>query len=371
MKPPKRTSESTEIVVVRDAPLVLFAGPPEQNPYAQYMMNLKSKASRRSITIALDRAARIFDAIDRGWAPEDPDVNAKNYPWGALDMCARPGCREHPALSYAKASAAVNLVAAEVNPHTGKEKTSAARLMCSALKQVARYSFNLSTQEYPLLDATTRMKIDDIEPPELDGETKGRRLEDDEVERLYVACRGDSELDRRDAAIFALGIGGGPRRFELSALDLDDYKRPARVGRDSVEFVIRRGKGKKHGEVIAPPDVAVAVERWLDVRGREPGPLFTSSPGRGRGLDPDSRLSASGVYNIVERRGRQAQIRPAITPHDMRRTAITRFLERVKDLSLAQKFARHSDPKTTSKYDTRTKAALLAAFEKVSSGYKG
>jgi len=162
-------------------------------------------------------------------------------------------------------------------------------------------------------------------------------------------------------------LGTGLRRFEVVALDVRDYREPAQIGRDPVVLSVRAGKGRKHADVIGSPDVAVALEAWLAARGRAPGALFTSSAGRGRPLEPGSRLSASGIYRVCVLRGVQARVE--LAPHDLRRTFITTFLERTHDLALAQKAARHSDPKTTSKYDMRKQAELVTAFGAITSGY--
>lgn len=337
--------ESGEIILVPGGTLAPPGGPPERNPALQYLMSLRTVASRRTMKGVLDRAARIFAQLD-GAAP----VGALSYPW------AQPG-----ALSFAKVQAAVSVLDQE-------GKTTTARLACSALRGVARFAFNLG-----LLDVAERQRIDDVRPPRLERDPKeaGRRLSEEEIARLYAACAADaSPAGRRDAALLALAIGAGPRRFEISALDLADYERPARLGRDPVEIKVR-GKGRKRGVLVAPPDVGEAIEDWLRVRGRDPGPLFWRSPGRGRGLEPGSRLSAAGVYDVIVRRAREAKIHPEIAPHDLRRTAITMFLENVGDLALAQSFARHASPTTTARYDRRAHDALRKAVAGARVGYVG
>lgn len=323
----------------------------EQNPLALYLSSLRGKTSRRTMLSALGRAAKIFDAFDHGLPPDASSATAVNYPWG------EPG-----ALTFAKVQATVAIIAEELNDQ-GALKAPMAALVCAALRGLARAAFNLR-----LLSIDERMRIDDVRAPDLSGKTRGRRLTDAEIARLYAVCAADdTAAGRRDAAILAVMLGTGIRRFEVSALDLRDYRKPGRLGRDPIVLAVRTGKGKKYADVVGPPDVAVALEDWLVERGHAAGALFWSSGGRYRPLSPSSRLSAAGVYFVCTTRGAEARVE--LAPHDLRRTFITSFLERTHDLALAQKAARHSDPKTTSKYDMRKQAELAAAFGTSSSGY--
>ena len=338
-------------------PLAPFAPPKlASDPLAIYMAQLRSPASRRSIFSVLTRAARIFDALDREIDPTESEATAATYPWGT------PG-----AISFAKVQAAVALIAEEPSPgheeaDEPKKKIAMARLLASALKGLARAAFSLR-----LLDVEERLRIDDLRVPKSTGSERGRRLSDAEVARLYDACARDpSPLARRDAAIFAVMLGSALRRFEVAALDLADYHRTAVPGRDPVRLVVRKGKGNKAGFAPGPPDLAFALADWLAIRGEEPGPLFFSSSGRGRRFTK-RRISASGIYLVVTTRGREAGI--SLAPHDLRRTAITVFLEHHGDLALAQQFARHSSPETTTKYDKRGQEALVRAFAGARAGY--
>ena len=316
------------------------------DPLAHYLATLHSRESRRSVLSVLGRAARTFAALDG--AADAADRTARSYAWGAAG-----------GITYAKVNAHVALVGEGGHAPV-------ARLTLAALRGVARAAFNLR-----LLSTDERRRIDDVRGPKLSGSTRGRRLTDGEVRRLFDACARDpSPLGRRDGAILAVMLGCGLRRFEVSALDLADFRIPERGGREVTRLVVRHGKGGQHAVVIGPPDVALAVEDWLGVRECESGPLFSSSPGRGRPLRAGSRLSPSGVYGAIIRRAVKAEI-AAAAPHDMRRTMITTMLERTGDLALAQRLARHKSPATTVRYDKRGEAALERALAGARSGYVG
>jgi len=49
------------------------------------------------------------------------------------------------------------------------------------------------------------------------------------------------------------------------------------------------------------------------------------------------------------------------SPHDLRRTFVTRILEKYGDLTLAQKLAGHTNVETTKRYDKRDQSVLDAA----------
>lgn len=347
-KPPKEPGD--ELVV---APPSTLALPPtvEDNPLALYLSTLRSAKSRATMLSALTRAAKIFAMLDGMVVASAEAMTAREYKWD------EPG-----ALTFARVQAAVALVAEEFND-AGEPKTSMALLVLAALRGMARTLFNIHR-----LSLDERMRIDDVRGPKLAGRARGRRLTDAEIARLFAACAADATgFGRRDAAILAVMLGTGLRRFEVSALEVRDYQKPAQLGKDPIVLTIRAGKGKKHDDVLGPADVAVVLEAWLLERGHAAGALFWSSEGRGRPLAPGSRLSAPGIYLVCTERGAEARVE--LAPHDLRRTFITTFLERTHDLALAQKAARHSDPKTTSKYDMRKQAELAAAFRGMRIGY--
>jgi len=121
---------------------------------------------------------------------------------------------------------------------------------------------------------------------------------------------------RRDAALLALVYGTGLRRAEAVALDLEDAG-------ESGEVPVRRGKGRKPRLAALPDSARPALEDWLQVRGREPVPLFC--PVRKNGAlvrDPQGqlqRLSGSAVWAITGERSIKAGVQRA-APHDLRRT---------------------------------------------------
>ena len=79
-------------------------------------------------------------------------------------------------------------------------------------------------------------------------------------------------------------------------------------------------------------------------------------------LDTDSLfgVTAAGVYKLIQRGSRRAGLAP-LTPHDFRRTYVTRLLEAGADLAVVRDLAGHADVSTTARYDRRGERAKKAA----------
>ena len=141
------------------------------------------------------------------------------------------------------------------------------------------------------------------------GETlpRGRALGAGELAALMGACSKDpGPAGARDAALLALLYGGGLRRSEAVALDLDDYEA------ESGQLTIRAGKGHKDRTAWVTNGSSLALADWLAVRGDEPGPLFTAI-GKG-GRVSQGRLSGQAVHVMLRKRattGRGGAPQPA------------------------------------------------------------
>src|SRR5207245_2030000 len=117
---------------------------------------------------------------------------------------------------------------------------------------------------------------------------RGRALPAGELRALFTTCARDTTpAGRRDAALLALLYGGGLRRGEAVALDLEDY------ASETGELRIRQGKGRKDRLVYVANGGGSALADWLQVRGPDPGPLFYAINKGGRLLP--RRLTAQAV----------------------------------------------------------------------------
>ncbi len=190
----------------------------------------------------------------------------------------------------------------------------------------------------------------------------GRMLEAPEVRLIINAARrhGDSAVGRRDAAIVAVGLYGGLRRAEIASLDRAGYE----PGLGFPEVV---GKGRKPRRVPLAPGGRIVVEAWLQVseepakRARQAA-LFPRAS-RGGSLRWGSRISPSGVGEVVASAVLRAGFAVPTTPHDLRRTYASTLLDLGVDLAAVQRLMGHKDPATTARYDRRPAEKDAAAAE--------
>jgi integrase len=228
----------------------------------------------------------------------------------------------------------------------------------SALRGVLREAWRLG-----LMTAEEYHRAADLEA--VRGETlpRGRALGAGELAALMSVCSMDPRpAGARDAALLALLYGGGLRRSEAVALDLDDYEG------ETGQLTIRAGKGRKDRVGWVTNGAALAVGDWLAVRGDEPGPLFTAI-GKGGRLSQD-RLSGQAIHVMLRKRAKQAVV-VHLSPHDMRRTFISDLLDRGADLAVVAQMAGHASVTTTVRYDRRPEVAKRKAAELLLVPYTG
>jgi site-specific recombinase XerD len=112
------------------------------------------------------------------------------------------------------------------------------------------------------------------------------RLDEDEVIQL-LALAGSTMQPERDVAILAVFLDCGLRRGEVASLEIND------VNLDTHLLHVRGGKGDKDRWVPIGHWVAVILEQYLQVRGREGRALFLSRDG--------FPLASEGIAALVRR----------------------------------------------------------------------
>jgi integrase/recombinase XerD len=286
-----------------------------QSPAAVYLAQL-AKSGRRTQHQALNRLAGLLGYPD-----------AFHCPWHQLRYQHTAALRTTLAELYAP---------------------SMANKVLAALRRVLKECWQLglmTVEEYERAANVKAIKAQTL--------PKGRALSLDELAQLLQACAVDATpAGVRDAALIALMAAGGPRRSEVVALELRDYDRAD--GR----LIIRWGKGKKDRTIYVSGGAQVTLDDWLTLRGSGPGPIFTSTTHPGRGMTDQA------VLVILQKRALEAGVAP-FSPHDLRRTMITRLLDAGADMISVQRLAGHADPATTARYDRRGEHAKKEAAAKV------
>ena len=303
---------------------------PEAESPAQAYLNSLSPAGRRTQQTALNNLAYIFSdgKIDE----------AVDFPWEVLRYEHTNGLAAYMVdIGYAKSTVNKHLVALR-------------RVLAEA------YHLGLYTDHNDYYRAANVKSLRTAPLP------RGRTLKLEELRQLTQTCLQDAHnptLGMRDAAIITVLYAAALRRQEIVDLNLADV--------DLKEGKLRiLGKGSKRRQVYLQPDAVSALDAWLDIRGRQIGPLFTRVTKSGKVIL--RRLTPQAIYYLLENRQKQAGL-DAFTPHDMRRTAITDLLSAQVDVLTVSAIAGHASADTTRRYDRRSEENKKAAALKLASPF--
>jgi site-specific recombinase XerD len=144
-----------------------------------------------------------------------------------------------------------------------------------------------------------------------------RYLTPDQIRALLKACEGDTFEARRDRAIIYVLADNGMRASGLAGILLEDVELKAR------RVKIRLKGGDEHWAPVGAK-TAAALDKYIRARSRHR--LARSSPYLWLGVTGRrmAQMSASGMYQMLERRGLQAGVR--VHPHMFRGTAAHQLL---------------------------------------------
>jgi integrase/recombinase XerD len=201
----------------------------------------------------------------------------------------------------------------------------------------------------PLNPASTKL----VSPPELPSEPAGRALTSKEVRYLLSGPDRDKPEGARDYALMLVMLRLSLRVSEVCSL------RASSVRWSHGRWTLRcKVKGGREEAWPLPKDVKEAIDHYLklDRKRREvvhsdvpDAPLFQPVTNY-RTLDFDKPLSTRMVQKIVKRWADYSRLGD-LSPHDLRRTAITRALESGLTYRQVQMMSKHRDPKTVMRYD--------------------
>lgn len=319
----------SEIVHTNREIQTMITIPLDQNPAAVYLARLTTENSRSGIRWCLNLAASILSSGQSDYL---------NLDWPKL---------RYPHIVALKAK----LISPHPTPRREKPySVGTANLALCAVKGVMKESWKLG-----LISDSIHLRI--TAEPNLRGESlpAGRALTTSEIEKLFDVCRKNGGVGGiRDTALLAIMLGAGLRRTEVSDLDLEDWDCEESL------IVVRQGKGRRPREVPISKQVNRAISTWVDLRGKDEGPLFTQI--HIGGSIYIKRLQPEAVYAILERRWIEAGIEK-VSPHDLRRSYITNLLSNGNDLASVAKLAGHRSTDTTMLYDRRGLESLREAAE--------
>lgn len=226
-------------------------------------------------------------------------------------------------------------------------------------KRAATVSFKLSvvrsffeylkaTGVIPLNPASTKL----VTPPELPTEPSGRALSSKEVRYLLTGPDREKPEGARDYALMLVMLRLSMRVAEVCSLRASSIKWSH--GRWTLRCKI---KGGREEVWPLPKDVKQAIDDYLKLDGQRRVTLHSDTDGflfqphsNYRTLVFDKALSTRMVQKIVAKWGRFTGAGD-VSPHDLRRTAITRALEMGQTYRQVQMMSKHKDPKTVMRYD--------------------
>ncbi len=179
--------------------------------------------------------------------------------------------------------------------------------------------------------------------PKVNNESGRDILTLDECRRLFDAIDASTLRGKRDRAILALLLINGLRTCEIVRANISDFRH------EEDYWVLRvRGKGGKEADTRIRDDVHSAILAYASLRGDLPphSPIFIGTNHRAK-----ERLTTRTVQHMVMRYMVKADIsRPNLCVHSLRHTAVTLVILSGASILKAQEFARHTDPKTTTRY---------------------
>jgi site-specific recombinase XerD len=179
-----------------------------------------------------------------------------------------------------------------------------------------------------------------------------RTLSDAE-QKLLLKVSGEHRDGFRDHVIFSLALGTALRESEILGLDVGDVSPDGLKVRRTIQLRVFKRAGT---DTANPADQRVHLpdgcywklqkylrSLYLHQTPSETCPLFLARTGR--------RLSARRLREIFHEWQAEAGFDFRYNFHALRHTAITNLHRDCKDIRLAQRFARHTNIATTTRYE--------------------
>lgn len=233
-----------------------------------------------------------------------------------------------------------SLLAKRQRPHTVTVKLSIVRSFYEYLRASGIVTSN---------PAATNL----VPPPELPEELAGRALTPEEVRRLLAGPDRSRTEGARDYALLLTMLRLSLRVSEACSLKSSQIKWSH--GRWILKVKV---KGGRERTLPLPDEVRTAIREYLKLDAKRRRNLHSDGENaylfqplvNWRTLEFDRSLSPRMVRKIVARWGDYCGL-GKLSPHDLRRTAITRALDKGLSYRQVQMMSGHRDPKTVMRYD--------------------
>ena len=153
----------------------------------------------------------------------------------------------------------------------------------------------------------------------------------------------------RDHLTYSLALGTGLRLAEIVGLNVGDVYAPDGKPKNRLQLRPEIAKGGRSGDVFLPDALMAKLRRFWRYKAtkheglRPADPLFCSQGGKRR-ISPRRVQFAFRTWQV------KAGFDRLYPFHCLRHTAVTNVYRGSRDLFLAQRFARHVSPLTTTVY---------------------
>jgi len=167
----------------------------------------------------------------------------------------------------------------------------------------------------------------------------------------------------RDHLIYSLALGTGLRLAEIVGLNVGDVYTPDGRPKNRVRLRPEIAKNGRAGDVFLPDALLAKFRRfWRHKAARHEGiqaqdPLFCSQS--------RTRISPRRVQFAFRTWQVKAGFDRLYPFHCLRHTSVTEVYRRSRDLFLAQRFARHASPLTTTVYTHPSDQELWASVRRL------
>lgn len=201
--------------------------------------------------------------------------------------------------------------------------------------------------------------VEDIDSPKLE-KTIPYSLSFEELQRLFDQPDTNDLLGFRDRTIMELFYSSGLRVSELVSLDREDF--------DAKGLLLKlKGKGKKERIVPITKNAAEWIIAYLDhpERHKDMDGHLAQQDDRAIFLNKlGTRLSTRSVDRKFDKYLTQSGLAGKVTPHTIRHTIATHWLENGMDLKTIQVLLGHSSLATTTIYTQVSTKTKKEAYDK-------
>lgn len=384
--------------------LILVSEPKEiplaQNPAWIYLNGLASVDSKRSVASHIARFVRYWNIYGQFLPLDLADFD--HTAWKQRDFPSQFSRNELTAfaapweqLNSSVIDAVMELIRRDMVTFDSKPVIDAATHngYLSAIRGVAKAAFRRGH----ITESTLDIIIEEHKARKVDKEPRGRNVLLEQCQQVIDQCLIEGSLTGlRDAAIFALLFGCGPRRAELVSINIKD------VDLDAYEIKVT-GKGDKQRTLYMQDYTRDLIRDWIDESSIKEGALFRrinrwgqvaqytdemlsrmertrpisrpevqriSFSGRPESKKETSpRLTTDGLYKIIQQRMlKHSDFIGTTTPHDFRRGFITYLWKKKVDVVTIANLVGHSNINTTLRYIRELEEAAKTAASLVDFG---